>query len=102
MVIGEKYEVDVIEYLSWDTEIFNVLETKDEITKLNNDLVEKIDSMKTFVMSTVYNDLINEFEISSDETDSQGDVFFMEINKNVSLYKSKQSNHIGDKNLIGI
>ena len=102
MIIGSKYEVDVREYLSWDTEIFNVLETKDEITKLNNDLVEKIDSMKTFVMSTVYNDLINEIEISSDETDLKGDVFFMEINKNVSLYKSKESNHIGDKNLIGI
>jgi hypothetical protein len=100
MIIGSKYEVDVREYLSWDTEIFNILETKDDITKLNPDLVDNIDNMKTFVMNILYNELVNPF--SSDEDDSNGDVYFIEINKNVSLYKLKQGNHIGDKNLIGI
>lgn len=100
MVIGSKCEVDVSQYLSWDSEIFNILENKDDVTKISDDLVDKISDSKTLIMNVVYNDLVNSF--SSDEEDSNGDVYFIEINKDTSLYKLNQSNYISDRNLIGI
>lgn len=97
ILVEDERQVNVDKWLSWDEEIYNLLELTDDMSEINSDLLEKIEtSNKSLLMLTTYE--YTDIFVSDVIKD---DVYFIELNKELSLQKFGRDS-ITDSNLEGI